>query len=44
MELVKKEVLDTLRAAAAHGPSPQVSAKSGELAAERDHLELEHQP
>ena len=44
VEFVQEEVLDALRAAAAHGPGPQVAAQGGELAAQRDHLQLEHQP
>lgn len=44
MELVKEEVFDALRSAAAHGARPQVAAEGSELAAEGDYLELEHQP
>lgn len=42
VELVQEEVLDALSAPAAHSARPQVAAESRELAAERDHLKLEH--
>ena len=44
MELVEEEVLDALRPTAAHGSRPQVAAQRRQLAAERDHLQLEHEP
>lgn len=44
VELVQEKVLNALRSPAAHGTTPQVAAQSGELAAQRDNLELEHEP
>lgn len=44
MELVEEEVFDPFRAPPSHGAGPQVAAEGGELAAEWDHLELEHEP
>lgn len=44
VEFVKEQVFDALRSPAAHGARPQVPAERGKLAAEGDHLQLEHEP
>lgn len=44
VELVQEEILDPFCAPPSHGASPQVTAEGGQLTAERDHLELEHEP